>query len=103
MKPKTILFSLMLMGLPCLLIAKQPDLGTAIMVSIAGASVLFAAGLAWQLMAFAALSIAVAAPFMWHILHDYQKERLITLINPEHDPLGSGYHIIQSKIAIGSG
>ena len=100
---KTLSICLILLGLPFLLIAKQPDLGTAIMVGMAGASVLFAAGLAWQLMALAAVSIAVAAPFMWHFLHDYQKERLITLINPEHDPLGSGYHIIQSKIAIGSG
>lgn len=92
-----------LMLLPCLLIAKQPDLGTAIMVGIAGMSVLFAAGLSWQILAFAAGSVAISAPFIWHMLHDYQKNRLITLINPEHDPLGSGYHIIQSKIAIGSG
>jgi rod shape determining protein RodA len=92
-----------LMLLPCLLIAKQPDLGTAIMVGIAGMSVLFAAGLAWQILAFAAAGIAISAPFIWHMLHDYQKKRLITLINPEHDPLGAGYHIIQSKIAIGSG
>ncbi|NDH09540.1 MAG: rod shape-determining protein RodA [Gammaproteobacteria bacterium] len=92
-----------LMLLPCLLIAKQPDLGTAIMVGIAGISVLFAAGLAWQILGFSALTVAISAPFIWHMLHEYQKKRLITLINPEHDPLGAGYHIIQSKIAIGSG
>jgi rod shape determining protein RodA len=100
---KSLATSLVLLGLPFLLIAKQPDLGTAIMVGMAGASVLFAAGLAWQFIILAILGISIAAPFMWHFLHDYQKERLITLINPEHDPLGSGYHIIQSKIAIGSG
>lgn len=103
MRFSTLACCLILLGLPCVLIAKQPDLGTAIMVGIAGLSVLFAAGLAWQLIAFAMLSVAIAAPFAWRVLHDYQKERLITLINPEHDPLGSGYHIIQSKIAIGSG
>ena len=100
---KSLVTCLVLLGLPFLLIAKQPDLGTAIMVGMAGGSVLFAAGLAWQFIILAIVGISIAAPFMWHFLHDYQKERLITLINPEHDPLGSGYHIIQSKIAIGSG
>lgn len=99
----TIIISASLMLIPCALIAKQPDLGTAIMVAIAGGSVLFAAGLAWQFFALLAISGAVAAPFLWHFLHDYQKKRLITLLHPEQDPLGSGYHIIQSKIAIGSG
>jgi rod shape determining protein RodA len=99
----TIIIAGILMALPCALIAKQPDLGTAIMVAIAGGSVLFAAGLAWQFFAYGALAVAISGPFLWTHLHSYQKKRLITLINPEQDPLGSGYHIIQSKIAIGSG
>ncbi|HBB53266.1 MAG TPA: rod shape-determining protein RodA [Legionellales bacterium] len=99
----TIVVATILMALPFALIAKQPDLGTAIMVAIAGGSVLFAAGLAWQFFAYGSLAIAISAPFLWTHLHDYQKKRLITLIDPEQDPLGSGYHIIQSKIAIGSG
>lgn len=103
MSASTVIICALLMLIPCGLIAKQPDLGTAIMVAIAGGSVLFAAGLAWQIFAVTALGIGVSAPFLWHFLHDYQKKRLITLIHPEQDPLGSGYHIIQSKIAIGSG
>ena len=103
MTTKTLSISLILLALPFMLIAKQPDLGTAIMVGIAGVSVLFAAGLSWRLLTVSGLVIAISAPFMWHMLHDYQKKRLLTLIDPERDPLGSGYHIIQSKIAIGSG
>jgi rod shape determining protein RodA len=103
MNHKCLVICLVLLVLPFALIAKQPDLGTAIMVGIAGGCVLFAAGLAWQILAFALGAVAISAPFIWHVLHDYQKKRLITLINPENDPLGSGYHIIQSKIAIGSG
>lgn len=103
MSNKTLTLSLILLALPFLLIAKQPDLGTAIMVGMAGISVLFAAGLSWRLIGFSSLSIVVSAPFIWHMLHDYQQKRLLTLIDPERDPLGSGYHIIQSKIAIGSG
>ncbi len=103
MTASTIIISALLMLIPCALIAKQPDLGTAIMVAIAGGSVLFAAGLAWQFFAVVAIGGAIAAPFLWHFLHDYQKKRLITLLHPEADPLGAGYHIIQSKIAIGSG
>jgi len=103
MSTKCLLLCGILLALPFLLIAKQPDLGTAIMVGIAGASVLFAAGLSWYILGIGFAAIGVSAPFIWHVLHDYQKKRLITLINPESDPLGSGYHIIQSKIAIGSG
>ena len=103
MSMPTIIICTLLMLVPCALIAKQPDLGTAIMVAIAGGSVLFVAGLAWQFFAVIAVGGAIAAPFLWHFLHDYQKKRLITLLHPEADPLGAGYHIIQSKIAIGSG
>jgi rod shape determining protein RodA len=103
MSHKTLGISLVLLSLPFVLIAKQPDLGTAIMVGIAGVSVLFAAGLSWRIIMFSGMLIGGSAPFMWHMLHDYQQKRLLTLIDPERDPLGSGYHIIQSKIAIGSG
>ena len=89
--------------LPAILIAKQPDLGTAIMVIASGLSVIFLAGISFRIIAFITLSILIAMPALWHFMHDYQKERIFTLLNPQHDPLGSGYHIIQSKIAIGSG
>jgi rod shape determining protein RodA len=89
--------------LPALLIAKQPDLGTAIMVVTSGLSAIFLAGISFRLIFFVLMAGAIAAPGIWHVMHDYQKERIITLLNPQHDPLGSGYHIIQSKIAIGSG
>lgn len=89
--------------IPVFLTAKQPDLGTAIMIAIAGLSVLILAGISWPLVISFLLAVAGAAPFIWAHMHDYQRKRILTLINPESDPLGSGYHIIQSKIAIGSG
>ena len=89
--------------IPVLLIAKQPDLGTALLVATAGFSVLFIAGISWRLLASMGVVAAACAPALWYVMHDYQKQRVLTLLNPEQDPLGSGYHIIQSKIAIGSG
>jgi len=89
--------------IPVLLIAKQPDLGTALLVAIAGFSVLFIAGISWRLLAAMGVLVAASAPIVWYFMHDYQKQRVLTLLNPEQDPLGAGYHIIQSKIAIGSG
>ncbi len=86
-----------------LLIAKQPDLGTALLIASAGFFVLFLAGLQWRLLAFLAITVTAAAPLIWHFMHDYQRQRVLTFLNPENDPLGAGYHIIQSKIAIGSG
>jgi len=65
--------------------------------------VVFLAGLQWRLLAFFSMLTAAAAPLIWHFMHDYQRQRVITFLSPEQDPLGSGYHIIQSKIAIGSG
>lgn len=100
---KALIFAAAFIFLPAILIAKQPDLGTAIMVMASGLSVIFLAGISFRIISFIFLSAAFAAPGIWHVLHDYQKERIITLMNPQHDPLGSGYHIIQSKIAIGSG
>ena len=89
--------------LPVALIARQPDLGTAILVLAAGFYVIFFAGLSWKIMIGMALSALAAAPLAWNLLHDYQRNRIITLFDPEKDPLGKGFHIIQSTIAIGSG
>ncbi len=93
----------LLLLVPFALIAKQPDLGTAILVGAAGFYVIFFAGLPWKVIVGMIAAGASAAPFMWTVLHDYQRKRILTLIDPTTDPLGSGYHIIQSTIAIGSG
>jgi rod shape determining protein RodA len=88
---------------PMLLIARQPDLGTALLVGVAGLLVVFLAGIRWRIiLGLSALSL-VALPVLWHFMRPYQRQRVFTLLNPESDPLGAGYHIIQSKIAIGSG
>jgi len=92
-----------LLAVPFALIAKQPDLGTALLVGAAGFYVIFFAGLSWYIIGGLIAAGAAAAPFLWHLLHDYQKQRILTLIDPTSDPLGSGYHIIQASIAIGAG
>src|SRR5690606_25090948 len=80
------------------------DLGTALLVGAAGAFVIFLAGLRWRVILALLALLAVAMPLAWNfMLHDYQKQRVLTFLNPESDPLNTGYHIIQSKIAIGSG
>ncbi|GAA5219217.1 rod shape-determining protein RodA [Corallincola platygyrae] len=90
--------------MPTLLIAKQPDLGTSLLISASGIFVLFLAGASWRLIGFFGAAIAAFVPVLWFFLmHNYQRQRVLTFLNPESDPLGSGYHIIQSKIAIGSG
>lgn len=103
-RPLNIIIAFMLVGIPTVLILLQPDLGTAILVAVSGFITIFLAGLSlWWVLA-AIIAGAVAVPIMWnYVLHDYQKQRVLTFINPESDPLGAGYHIIQSKIAIGSG
>lgn len=88
---------------PVLLVAQQPDLGTAMLIAISGFAVLFIAGISWKLLAGFTVVAMSSAPVIWNLMHDYQKKRVLTFLNPEQDPLGSGYHIIQSKIAIGSG
>jgi rod shape determining protein RodA len=88
---------------PVLLIAMQPDLGTAILIAFSGLAVIFLAGLRWSHVAVVVGVIAAAAPFLWNHLHAYQQRRIITLVDPWTDPLGAGYHTIQSIIAIGSG
>jgi len=89
--------------LPVALIAKQPDLGTAILVLAAGFYVIFFAGLSWKVLIGLGLAAIGMAPVVWTMLHDYQRSRILTLLDPEADPLGKGFHIIQSTIAIGSG
>jgi rod shape determining protein RodA len=98
-----LLASATLIAVPMLMIARQPDLGTALLIASSGIFVVFLAGLQWRLLAFFSALVAAAAPLIWHFMLDYQRQRVMTLLNPESDPLGSGYHIIQSKIAIGSG
>ncbi|MCP4979578.1 MAG: rod shape-determining protein RodA [Gammaproteobacteria bacterium] len=101
---KELVVSSVLVVIPVLLIARQPDLGTAILVGSAGFFVLFLAGVRWRVMISLGVLMSLMAPLLWKFaLHDYQRKRILTLLNPESDPLGSGYHIIQSKIAIGSG
>jgi rod shape determining protein RodA len=99
-----LLVAALLILLPVLMIAVQPDLGTALLVASAGIFVLFLAGLSWRFIGGLAVITPPAAWAMWQWgMRDYQRDRVLTFLNPERDPLGSGYHIIQSKIAIGSG
>ena len=92
-----------LLALPTLLIARQPDLGTALLVSAAGFYVIFLAGLSWRILAALAFAGIACLPLLWSVMHDYQRRRILTLLDPTQDPLGAGYHIIQSTIAVGSG
>lgn len=93
----------LLLLFPVALIIKQPDLGTSILVGLAGFSVIFFAGLNKKFIIGLGLSALAAMPFVWNFMHDYQKERVMTLLDPTSDPLGKGFHTIQSLIAIGSG
>lgn len=101
---KHLAVSLVLIGVPFVLILKQPDLGTALMVMVPGAFVLFIAGLRWRwILSAVAAAVPIAVAMWYFVLHDYQKRRVLTFLDPERDPLGSGWNIIQSKAAIGSG
>lgn len=96
--------ALVLIFVPTLLVAAQPDLGTSILIAASGLFVLFLSGMSWKLIGIAVLLVAAFIPILWFFLmHDYQRARVMMLLDPESDPLGAGYHIIQSKIAIGSG
>ena len=92
-----------LLIIPVALIAKQPDLGTAVLVLASGFYVIFLAGLSWKALGTLVLAAGASLPVAWSVMHDYQRERIMTLIDPTTDPLGKGFHIIQSTIAIGSG
>lgn len=102
-KLKHVVVAVAIVCIPMLLIMKQPDLGTALLVTASGLIVVFLSGIRWRLILAALLVVLISAPVLWMNMHSYQKQRVMTFINPESDPLGSGYHIIQSKIAIGSG
>ncbi len=98
-----LLVVVVILVVPVGLIAEQPDLGTAILIVLSGAVVIFLAGLSWKYIAAVGALTGAAMPALWLVMHDYQRKRVLTLLDPESDPLGAGYHIIQSKIAIGSG
>lgn len=101
---KRIMVSMLLIVVPVILIARQPDLGTAMLVMVSGVFVLFLAGLRWRWILGAVAAVVPIAVGMWtFVMHPYQKQRVLTFLNPESDPLGSGWNIIQSKAAIGSG
>lgn len=100
----TDLFTPMLMILiPTIFVIKQPDLGTAVILMAVGMVVIIAAGLDWKIFTALIILLGASMPLGWSMMHDYQRRRILTLFSPEKDPLGAGYHIIQSKIAIGSG
>jgi rod shape determining protein RodA len=92
-----------LLVIPVVLILKQPDLGTALLVVAAGFYVIFLAGLSWKMLAGLAVTVTASLPVIWSVMHDYQRQRVMMLIDPSSDPLGKGFHIIQSTIAVGSG
>ncbi|TBU91995.1 rod shape-determining protein RodA [Stutzerimonas kirkiae] len=101
---KHTVISLLLIAIPFMLIVKQPDLGTALLILASGAFVLFIAGLRWSWICMAVAAVVPVAIAMWYfVMHDYQKQRVLTFLDPESDPLGTGWNIIQSKAAIGSG
>lgn len=100
---KGILIPVVIVGAPVGLIMIQPDLGTSLMILFCAVVLFYLAGVQWWKFALAGGAIAAAAPVLWHFLHNYQKNRILTFLNPERDPQGAGYHIIQAKIALGSG
>lgn len=99
----TLLMASIVLFFPVALTAVQPDLGTAIIIASCGAAVFILAGISWRIIITLGSVALLSLPALWHYMHDYQRERVLTFLSPERDPLGSGYHIIQSKIAIGSG
>jgi rod shape determining protein RodA len=98
-----LLLATIIIAVPVILVAKQPDLGTAALIGASGLFVILLSGISWRFV-FGFLSLgALCMPVLWYVMHDYQRQRVLTFLNPEKDPLGAGYHIIQSQIAIGSG
>jgi rod shape determining protein RodA len=100
---RDLLVTCVFIALPAWLIVKQPDLGTALLVAASGVFVLFLAGLQWWKIGAALAGLAAAAPIAPHFMHGYQRQRILTFLHPDRDPLGSGWHILQSMIAVGSG
>lgn len=102
-KKLNLLHSVLVLIVPAVLILQQPDLGTTIMILMSGAVIIFMAGFAWRNIVLLLVCASIAMPFLWQLLHGYQQRRILTLFDPWSDPLGAGYHSIQSMIAIGSG
>ena len=103
LRPLDFALAMVLVALPVALIVKQPDLGTAALVLSAGVFVLFFAGLPWKWIAASVAAALALLPVVWTLMHDYQRERVLTLVDPMQDPLGKGFHTLQAMIAIGSG
>jgi rod shape determining protein RodA len=103
LKLKNYVIGAVLLLAPVALIARQPDLGTAVLIFASGCYVIFLAGLSWKVIATLAIAGGASLPLVWSVLHDYQRQRVLTLLDPSQDPLGAGYHTIQSTIALGSG
>ena len=102
-RPIYLLIPLAMVAAPVVLVLRQPDLGTAGMILLGGGAIFFLAGVrAWKFVTLLVIGVA-SVPIAWQFLREYQKKRILTFLNPENDPLGSGYHILQSKIALGSG
>ena len=100
---RELLIPFIMVILPSLFILKQPDLGTALVILMVAASIVLFIGVNWKSFTIAVVTVCALMPVAWHFLKDYQKDRLLTFLSPENDPLGTGYHIIQSMIAVGSG
>ncbi len=100
---KDFVVAAVLIAVPAWLVKRQPDLGTALLITASGFYILYLAGLSWRIIVGLAVAAGSAMPFLWTHLHDYQRERILTFIDPSRDPLGAGYHSTQASIAIGSG
>ncbi len=98
-----VIVACLLIFIPVIMIARQPDLGTAVLVGAAGIAVLFLAGIQWRMIAAFGLLAAFCIPLVWYLMHDYQRLRVLNFLDPQQDPLGAGWSIIQSNIAVGSG
>ena len=92
-----------MLGVPVMLVMEQPDLGTALLIAMAGFFVIFLAGLSWRIIIGMAIMVLASLPVLWRFMHEYQQHRVLTLLDPTQDPLGAGYHTIQAAIALGSG
>jgi rod shape determining protein RodA len=103
LKLRDYLIAAVMMAVPVLLVVKQPDLGTALLICTAGFFVIFLAGLSWRILIGLTAGAMACLPLMWSMLHGYQRQRVLTLLDPSQDPLGAGYHTIQAAIALGSG
>ena len=99
----TVILGFIVVAIPVFLVIKQPDLGTAILIAASGLVVIFFAGMSWRVIIVLTGLVTAAAPLGWYLIHDYQRQRILTLFDPWSDPLGAGYHTIQSAIAVGSG